>query len=377
MDLSVPGLTGWIDQTKRDAYNKLAFALADPGGYLKQLVTPPSPEAFAETPQEKMQRVVGSVGSVMPEVRDPALQEMNQVLSESNQAPGAGGAQQAMLVPATVAERAAWQAMVKKRAFPQDIWSKLLTWRQPGGQVTREISDAASTLLNPANPADAAQLGLQPLRPGESVQGRLSEFFSHPELEAREPDLFHNTFLQIKNPDIFDTFSGSRGGFRPGALPGQSNISLSASEALAKPILTHELGHAMQYKYGWPGGGSPTEFLALMQNPRKLDAIVRRASDIANEPGYYPEREDLWEALHSLGNTTGGDPEGVALQLYKNLAGEAGSRANEYRSGFSDAFLRAAGPPSASYDVPLRTMIMRYGADPIDLSSLPPPPVAP
>jgi hypothetical protein len=91
-------LSSYIDQPRRTAAN----LFADPVRQLIEMLHP-SQEAFAETPQEKQQRLMGRVGSVMPGVAQPALEDLFRPSIEAGTALTAGMAP----AVAKVAERAA------------------------------------------------------------------------------------------------------------------------------------------------------------------------------------------------------------------------------------------------------------------------------
>ena len=282
------------------------------------------------------------------------------------------------------------QAMEKKGATPEEIWTETGTFRGPEGKWKQEISDQ--------------NLGIQDFR---NTGGAL--VIKHPELQASYEQLPKGVKV-VPTPEYEQMASYEAPNRELDWQLGEGGtIRVPTNEPTPIDVYAHELQHAVQAKEGFARGGSPKNLTPeiaqarydLQETERQMRNLQDKASDEARyyiakaqkEPEYkkfideaftkyknqFGEKSDknpfgvdlnnavkfhlieqdglvnrLGEKADSLRKLARLDPE----EAYHRLAGEAEARAVQERLNMTDAERRAKFPYQ-SYDVPINELIVR------------------
>ena len=176
------------------------------------------------------------------------------------------------------------KALEKEGLAPETIWSQTGNVKAPDGKWRQEISDAEAVTTFPKRNVMGTVMPMEKRLSNENL------YQAYPELRKMDLELI---------PDRL----GRAGGFN-------SNwVELATGEAgtsQAKPIMLHELQHAIQQKEGFARGGMPNEMTTFLQRSNP-DEYMKAAKE------------------GKLSN-----PE-FANNMYKRLLGEAEARLTENR----------------------------------------------
>ena len=244
------------------------------------------------------------------------------------------------------------QAMEKKGATPEEIWTETGTFRGPEGKWRQEISDQ--------------NLGIQDFR---NTGGAL--VIKHPELQASYEQLPRGVKV-VPTPE-YEQMASYEAPKREldWQLGEGGTIRVPTNEPTPTDVYAHELQHAVQAKEGFARGGSPDKMILVLEDLAKQKREEARTFfDLstnkdplnpqiikpgAREKGLALEKEarqledQAMLAYHS---------EQAKFDLYNKLSGEAEARAVQERLNMTDAERRAKFPYQ-SYDVPINELIVR------------------
>lgn len=244
------------------------------------------------------------------------------------------------------------QAMEKKGATPEEIWTETGTFRGPEGKWRQEISDQ--------------NLGIQDFR---NTGGAL--VIKHPELQASYEQLPRGVKV-VPTPE-YEQMASYEAPKREldWQLGEGGTIRVPTNEPTPIDVYAHELQHAVQAKEGFARGGSPDKMILVLEDLAKQKREEARTFfDLstnkdplnpqiikpgAREKGLALEKEarqledQAMLAYHS---------EQAKFDLYNKLSGEAEARAVQERLNMTDAERRAKFPYQ-SYDVPINELIVR------------------
>lgn len=244
------------------------------------------------------------------------------------------------------------QAMEKKGATPEEIWTETGTFRGPEGKWRQEISDQ--------------NLGIQDFR---NTGGAL--VIKHPELQASYKQLPRGVKV-VPTPEYQQMASYEAPNRELDWQLGEGGtIRVPTNEPTPIDVYAHELQHAVQAKEGFARGGSPAKMILVLEDLAKQKREEARTFfDLstnkdplnpqiikpgAREKGLALEKEarqledQAMLAYHS---------EQAKFDLYNKLSGEAEARAVQERLNMTDAERRAKFPYQ-SYDVPINELIVR------------------
>lgn len=274
---------------------------------------------------------------------------------------------------------------------PEKIWQETGTFRGPDKQWRQEISDVGSKIT------DDVYHGI---KEKQSFTGPASQALTHEELYKAYPEL-----ANIE--------SGLYASQRPSGTYDASTKTITASgpgTTSQKSAMLHELQHAIQQKEGFARGGSASSIAPdiaqakydLKEIERQMSHLHDKASDEARyyiakakeEPEYKKFVDEAFAKYKAqLGEKSDKNPFGVDLndavkfhiieknglvnklgtqaenlrklaglepvEAYRNLAGEAESRATQARMKMTEEERRKIFPLN-SYDVPIKNLIVKY-----------------
>jgi hypothetical protein len=238
------------------------------------------------------------------------------------------------------------QAMEKKGATPEEIWTETGTFRGPEGKWRQEISDQPSKLTLKQHEPDVY---------GAIEKKTFEGALQHPELQKAYPELNDISFQHWPKEE-----------FRGAYYDSNANQVVMGQEAM-KPELgvgLHELQHAIQLKEGFARGGSPTTVLNDWYEGinKELSSLVKQMDTLPEyERKFDKTKEAQYQGLRSkydelMNQKLYNAPD--AEDAYNRLAGEAEARAVQERLNMTDAERRAKFPYQ-SYDVPINELIVR------------------
>ncbi|MCU0501533.1 MAG: hypothetical protein MUC51_07160 [Anaerolineae bacterium] len=344
----------WVDQKKRNLVNNVS----DPGLMLTRL------DEDAKRMVKDDRSAFEATRSVMPEVRDAGVREINASGQELGGLLGtfAGvGAKTADVVKLGKAK-----AMVKAGEDPVKVWQETgWTDQFPDGKWRFEISDKKAKVK--PNPADYRQDRL------------INESVTHPDYFAAYPQLRDMT-------GTFDLqYAGLPGRGSTQFLEDFPNIEVISGRAERKPITIHEMQHVVQGEEKFAKGGAPEQAfrdprvygsaaegsdvarkmledrLADMQRPMRIEDYARVAwqSDNVTKEIADDYKNNYLAALRDIAPQARlSAEESVAKDWYRRLAGEAEARLTQSRMDLTPAE-RLARPPWLEFDVPREQQIVR------------------
>jgi hypothetical protein len=256
------------------------------------------------------------------------------------------------------------QAMEKKGATPEEIWTETGTFRGPEGKWRQEISDQPSKLTLGQHEPDVY---------GAIEKKTFEGALEHPELQRAYPELNDISFQHWPKEE----FEGAW--YKPEAneiVLGQKAMNPELGVAL------HELQHAIQTKEGFARGGNINEFATgpmFDKTARDLTADLSQVvtGGVSAQPlevlqGLkYTDPKDLEPIIKKYGFNNIDEVKSFIYDenerrtpfgQYQRLAGEAEARATQERLNMTDAERRAKFPYQ-SYDVPINELIVRKYQD--------------
>lgn len=189
---------------------------------------------------------------------------------------------------------------------PRVIWAETGNWKAPDGMWRQEIPDNAAAMESGGRYFGSKGGG-----------GKVSQVLDHESLYSAYPD--------VRDINANFEFGAPResGAFNANANYITVHTPLGYKES--KPILSHELQHAIQRREGFARGGSPEAMRSVLSS----DPLLQSA---------YSQPE-LYDA-------------------YRRLLGEAEARATQARMNM-DMPMRLAKFPEDSFDVPMDRLIIR------------------
>ena len=176
------------------------------------------------------------------------------------------------------------KALEAKGANPEEIWKQTGNVKAPDNMWRQEISDVNATTTFPKRNTMGTVMPME-------------KRLSHEELYQAYPD------LRKMDLELTSDRTGNAGAFNG------TGVELSINEVnkpTTKPIMLHELQHAIQNKEGFAKGGMPNEMTTFLQHS-------------------YP---DVYMEAAKEGKLS--NPE-FATNMYKRLLGEAEARLTEHR----------------------------------------------
>jgi hypothetical protein len=252
------------------------------------------------------------------------------------------------------------QAMEKKGATPEEIWTETGTFRGPEGKWRQEISDQ--------------NLGIQDFR---NTGGAL--VIKHPKLQASYEQLPRGVKV-VPTPEYQQMASYEAPNRELDWQLGEGGtIRVPANEPTPIDVYAHELQHAVQAKEGFHPGGNPKMFkphdvftTQALEDSAVIDKMMRGANLSQLEAQQRFESvfqrkpsAGAFAALERVGTGEKLDKAVEAARLsdnpmesYFRLAGEAEARAVQERLNMTDAERRAKFPYE-SYDVPKEKLIIK------------------
>ena len=244
------------------------------------------------------------------------------------------------------------QALEKKGATPEEIWTETGTFRGPEGKWRQEISDE--------------NLKINDFR---NTGGGIS--ISHPELQASYEQIPRGVKVQT-NPQ-FEQMASYEAPKREldWRLGEGGTITVPANEPAPLDVYAHELQHAVQHKEDFAKGGSPARMTVLLEDLAKQKRAEAKKyfnlstnNDPLNPQIIKPGARQKGLALEKQARLLEDKAmmayhsEQAKLDLYNQLAGEAEARAVQERFYMTPEERRAKFPYE-SYDVPLNQLIIR------------------
>lgn len=246
----------------------------------------------------------------------------------------------------------------------RDAFAQTGTFRSPDGMLRQEIDDSLSVpgqrLYTWGEAAD--------LKAQNTVPVRRQKALLHPQLSAAYPD--------TKQIGVVLKPGSPNGSY----LADADVITVGAGKngAANRPVMLHELQHAVQQREGFAGGGTPGEFqMGPMFDKRASDLAAELSKNINGSVSAKPQEiiqsikygepqeleaiakrfgfNDVPEAISFLAKE---DAKRTPFGQYQRLAGEAEARAVEARMNLSAAE-RAKRFPLDDYDVPVESLIIR------------------
>lgn len=331
----LPAALGWIDQKKKAIRDTLAQALAEAQATpLESLMN-----AARGTARGAMQ--LGDAASStmwLPAQTDNILPSNGSAVSDITEALGPplkmglkGVAGLATLIPALPHKIMELKALEGLGRAAPDVWRETGATRIPGGGIATEVPDLP------------AQLKLPEGRYAGS--GTLADFYDHPELYKQQPGI-------DKTPFSWQIGATPAGGYN--FTTGGISVTGRTPEEI-KLILSHEIQHRVQQQAGWAGGSSPEA--ELLRQKREIGDQLETRGGLGG-PVQWERDMDKIQSAYPAGLPFN-ESNSIADLLYHHQAGEAQSRAVEARSKMSPQEL-AAIPPSADYDVPIRSLLLKY-----------------
>ena len=176
------------------------------------------------------------------------------------------------------------KALEAKGANPEEIWKQTGNVKAPDNMWRQEISDVNATTTFPKRNTMGTVMPME-------------KRLSHEELYQAYPD------LRKMDLELTSDRTGNAGAFNG------TGVELSINEVnkpTTKPIMLHELQHAIQQTEGFARGGMPNEMTTFLQHS-------------------YP---DVYMEAAKEGKLS--NPE-FATNMYKRLLGEAEARLTEHR----------------------------------------------
>jgi len=231
------------------------------------------------------------------------------------------------------------EKLLKEGVSPREIWPKTGTLVDTA--EIRANPERAAEFFRQEIPDNGAIPGprswgeMADIRAGDTTTTGRQRALLHPKLSAAYPDT--KRIAVTLSPNKGD--SGSYGNdFVESIAVGANRENGKAN----RPVMLHELQHAIQQREGWAKGGSPE----MMYSSRgtisgnTLSPDAQKIFDDAVNDGAKPNQE------------------GAAMEAYRRLAGEAEARATQARMNM-DMPQRLENYPLDSYDVPLDQLIVR------------------
>jgi hypothetical protein len=213
------------------------------------------------------------------------------------------------------------KALEAKGANPEEIWKQTGNVKAPDNMWRQEISDVNATTTFPKRNTMGTVMPME-------------KRLSHEELYQAYPD------LRKMDLELTSDRTGNAGAFNG------TGVELSINEVnkpSTKPIMLHELQHAIQNKEGFGRGGNPAsasfeDVLPQIQNIKKQRQELnidpyQIQNNIAS--GYHVPQETLnkyntWNNLMEQENNLLNNRM-KPYDVYKRLLGEAESRLTEHR----------------------------------------------
>jgi hypothetical protein len=299
--------------------------------------------------------------SVMPEVREAGIREMNARGQELGGLLGTFAGVGAKTADALKLSKA--KAMVKAGADPVDVW-KQTGWTDqfPDGKWRFEIDDSTSYM--PWNQKESIDGLLEAKR--NNGPASFKDVLRHPALTEAYPERLGNVKVSSLPVGAYGMDKGTRAYFN-----GDNNIYLNDALEVGrahKPML-HESQHVIQEAENFAKGGSPDSAAQALRDQAK--ALRKQAKDLfdqssANDPlnptkivkpGLRDKALKLEQQASEL-DSRATIADFAPMSAYKALAGEAEARLTAFRKDLTPAE-RAARPPWLEFDVPREQQIVR------------------
>lgn len=270
---------------------------------------------------------------------------------------------------------------------PREIWSQTGNWKGPDKIWRQEIADdlidiekshPASWLAEKANQSVKAKTLYEAKRLAAEYNDALDQVRLFNAGNGNMETMLLHRGLYDAYPDLRRTRVKWEIGNGGAYSPDKDVVSLGypniANMDNTKSTTLHELQHAIQQREGFARGGSPENL--SMQLRAEADVLKRQASRLYDQamsgdplnpgeilkPGAFKKSFDLSTRAQKLEAEANRADEFVGLpyDAYRRLAGEAEARATQARMFLNDAQRRALFPED-SYDVPVNSLIVRFG----------------
>jgi hypothetical protein len=268
-------------------------------------------------------------------------------------------------------------ALEKSGADPVDSWKLTGTFRSPDGKLRQEISDVSAigrydlvsdqlareldltaqlTYGKPYQDLDRATKNkLQ--KEVNDFQSSLNQNLTHPDLYQAYPELANiestAEFSNIPRGKLEQTRVSSIGA---GNVPVNERIvsqrmtSQAPTEEELKSVLLHEAQHAIQNKENFARGGDYNLKIGNLEKEQMAQKYMDTFWPLEEKKGR--KFVDVWDDAMRWVNS----PSGGQFERYRNVAGEAESRAVQSRMNMTPE-QRLETYPIQSYDVPVDQLI--------------------
>jgi hypothetical protein len=265
----------------------------------------------------------------------------------------------------------------KSGADPVDSWKLTGTFRSPDGKLRQEISDVSAigrydlvsdqlareldltaqlTYGKPYQDLDRATKNkLQ--KEVNDFQSSLNQNLTHPDLYQAYPELANiestAEFSNIPRGKLEQTRVSSIGA---GNVPVNERIvsqrmtSQAPTEEELKSVLLHEAQHAIQNKENFARGGDYNLKIGNLEKEQMAQKYMDTFWPLEEKKGR--KFVDVWDDAMRWVNS----PSGGQFERYRNVAGEAESRAVQSRMNMTPE-QRLETYPIQSYDVPVDQLI--------------------
>ncbi len=267
--------------------------------------------------------------------------------------------------------------MEKAGVDPRKIWADTGNWKAPDGKWRQEIADNTAKYPFPVSNAHGKKLTNVFEHP-EMYRSYVSDDISLTIPKGQNLGHYDGANQEIGIPEVYQKFVYGKG--KEGDKAYQRAIDSQKSTTL------HELQHAIQQREGWAKGGSP-EMFAMPDDLRKgmhsYDDMARaeKLLERATREGVpVSSLSPRWadDKVKAIAATYEGKANGLDMlrqnmeqvsrienphEAYLRLLGEAEARATQARMHM-DMPQRLSTFPADSYDVPLDSVIVRYGDGP-------------
>jgi len=260
---------------------------------------------------------------------------------------------------------------------PVDIWKQTGTFRSPDGKLRQEINDASAVArYDPPSDQIAKELDLtaqlsygKPYQDLDratknKIQKEVNDFQSSLNQNLTHQDLYH-AYPELANIESTAKFSNiPRGRFEQtkvssigaGNVPvnerivGERMTSQAPTEEELKSVLLHETQHAIQNRENFARGGDYNSRIGNIEAEQMAQKYMDTFWPIEEKKGrnFVDVWDDAMRWVHS--------PSGGQFERYRNMAGEAESRAVQSRMNMSPE-QRLQTYPIQSYDVPVNQLI--------------------
>lgn len=260
---------------------------------------------------------------------------------------------------------------------PVDAWKQTGTFRSPDGKLRQEISDVSAIGRYDLTPEQltreldlTAQLTYgKPYQDLDRAtknklknevndfQASLNQNLTHPELYRAYPELANiestAEFANIPRGRLEQTRVSSIGA---GNVPvnerivGERMTSQAPTEEELKSVLLHETQHAIQNRENFARGGDYNSRIGNIEAEQMAQKYMDTFWPIEEKKGrnFVDVWDDAMRWVHS--------PSGGQFERYRNMAGEAESRAVQSRMNMTPE-QRLETYPIQSYDVPVNQLI--------------------